>query len=143
MVKIKPALIILIVIVVVILAFTTYWQFFKDDSNKTKVGGSDYQAVFLTSGQVYFGQVADQNEQFVVLSDIYYLRVSQALQPPINEEEESTPQSQLSLIKLGRELHGPVDEMNINRDHILFIEDLRADSKVVEAIKDHKDRLEN
>jgi len=41
----------------------------------------------------------------------------------------------LQLIKLGKELHGPKDQMVLNRDHILFIEELSSDSKVVKSIE--------
>ena len=47
----------------------------------------------------------------------------------------ATAAAQISLIKLGNELHGPTDEMRITRSHILFIEDLKNDSAVVLAIK--------
>ena len=44
----------------------------------------------------------------------------------------------VSLVKLGDELHGPADKMEINRDQILFIEDLKPNSQVVMAIKNYK-----
>ena len=90
-----------------------------------------YQAVFLTNNQVYFGKLAKQNSQYPVLTDIYYLRVTQPLQP-------SDPNPNINLVKLGDELHGPIDKMEINREQILFIEDLKPDSQVVRAIKDYK-----
>ena len=93
-------------------------------------GMATYQAVFLTNNQVYFGKLAKQNSQYPVLTDIYYLRVTQPLQP-------SQPNPNISLIKLGDELHGPADKMEINRDQILFVEDLKSDSQVVRAIKDY------
>ncbi len=104
---------------------------------------SDYQAVFLTNGQVYFGKVANSESTYVTLNDIFYLQV---VQPPLQgtaQESEAAiaaqeQQPQISLVKLGNELHGPVDEMHINRDHILFFEDLKADGQVVTAIKDYK-----
>lgn len=40
-----------------------------------------------------------------------------------------------SLVKLGNELHGPEDKMSINLSQVLFVEDLKVDSKVVEAIR--------
>lgn len=147
--KIKTPIIIAIsVIVIALLALGAYWQFFRNKSEVETARASEYQAVFLTSGQVYFGKVKNQNHQFVTLSDIYYLKVSDNLQPPASGEtgtdintNQTNQQSGLSLIKLGHELHGPVDQMEINRDQILFIEDLRPDSRVVEAIKDYQDRL--
>ncbi len=135
--KIKvPLLIVGSLVILALLVFGVYWQFFKNKPVTEK-----YQAVFLTSGQVYFGKVDHKTGKYVVLSDIFYLRVNQALQPPKEGEESAANQPNLSLIKLGNELHGPVDKMEINRDQILFIEDLKDDSRVVEAIKDYKKKL--
>ncbi len=97
---------------------------------------SGYQAVFLINGQVYFGRLASQGSQFPVLTDVYYLQVSQPLQPV--EEGAPAANPDISLVKLGGELHGPTDEMKINRDQILLIEDLKTDSNVVRAIAEYK-----
>lgn len=98
-----------------------------------------YQAVFLSNGQVYFGKVTNENGGTVKVSDVYYLRVQRQVQPQ-PEGEEAAQQPQVQLIKLGNELHGPQDEMRINRDHILFVEDMKDDGRVVKAIKAHKER---
>ncbi len=92
---------------------------------------------------MYFGRVQRAAAPYVVVTDIYYLQQRQQLQQPQVAEEgkkgkETPPQAtepELTLVKLGQELHAPEDRMEINRDHILFIEDLRNDGKVVEAIK--------
>lgn len=97
----------------------------------TESASSQWQAVFLSNGQVYFGKVADEDAQLITLRDIYYLQVQ-------SETAAATPdpnQPQVSLVKLGNELHGPVDAMRINRDHVLFIETMKNDAKVVEAIE--------
>ena len=94
-----------------------------------------WQAVFLDNGQVYFGHVTSITSKTVVLKDIYYLQVVN--QPLQRSQEPGTVQEQeqrLTLIKLGNEIHGPYDEMNINRDRILIIENLKNDSRVVTAI---------
>lgn len=93
----------------------------------------EWQAVFLDNGQVYFGKTCRENNETVLLKDIYYLQVTKGLQPA----EGATNQSEVSLVKLGNELHGPEDEMRINRDHILFIEDLKPEGKVVLAIESY------
>ena len=43
-----------------------------------------------------------------------------------------------TLAKLGSEVHGPEDKMQINKDHVLFIEDLKDDSTVVKSIRQGK-----
>lgn len=92
-----------------------------------------WQAVFLSNGQVYFGHVVRNNKEEVHLQDIYYLQIKQTLQQG-EESGELENKGGLSLVKLGNELHGPEDMMYINRDQIMFLENLREDSKVVQAI---------
>ena len=95
-----------------------------------------YQAVFLSNGQVYFGKVMDANSQTLVLEDIYYLRSAQNLQTSNSTTTDKTTEADnFSLVKLGGEIHGPEDRMSINLSQVLFVEDLKYDSKVVEAIR--------
>ena len=110
--------------------------FASDESEKKVSKGevSDYWAVFLANGQVYFGKLSQEESQYPVLKDVFYLRVQKRLQPP---EEEETVKQETQLIKLGEELHGPVDEIKINRDQILFIEQMKIDSRVVQGIKQY------
>lgn len=93
-----------------------------------------YQAVFLSNNQVYFGKLYNANSSFPTLKEIYYLQVTQVLQP----KDPKSPAQQINLVKLGGELHGPEDAMRINKDHILFVEDLKSDSQVVAAIANYQ-----
>jgi len=100
-----------------------------------------YQAVFLDNGQVYFGKLSDTNKSYVVLEDIYYLQVNQAVQPEQVEEGQdpaaaADQQAQISLAKLGNELHGPEDVMYIQHSKIIFWENLKTDGQVTTAITD-------
>lgn len=97
----------------------------------------EWQAVFLTNGQVYFGKLEGLSGDFVKLEEIYYLQLAQAPQPSDQKEKQQQP-AQVSLVKLGNELHGPEDAMTINRNQILFVEDIKPESKVVEAIVRYK-----
>jgi hypothetical protein len=99
------------------------------------VESKQYQAVFLTNGQVYFGKVKNVEAKTVTLTDIYYLQSNQQ-NPQQGTAQQDQPQ--LSLVKLGNELHGPEDMMAINRDQILFWENLKDSGKVVQAIKENQ-----
>ena len=101
----------------------------------------DWQAIFLTNGQVYFGTIDKDTSSEIVLTDIYYLQVTQPLQRSADQENAGNQQNELALVKLGNELHGPTDYMRINKDHVLFIENLKVDSKVVEAIEQSREEL--
>jgi len=104
---------------------------------QNKAVSRGWYAVFLSNGQVYFGKIDKINKSDLVLSNIYYLQV---VTKPLQQSQETPSvnqaqtQQELTLAKLGNELHGPVDIMTINRDHILLTEELKEDSKVVTAI---------
>jgi hypothetical protein len=138
-------LVALIIVALVVLGVLFRDKLFGGDSGgaqSTQTGrASEYKAVFLTNGQVYFGKMQDEAEQYVTLTDIYYLQVTQ---PPLQgsqqagQQQQQQQQPQLSLVKLGQELHGPVDEMKINRDQILFFEDMKEDGRVMQAIREYQ-----
>ena len=94
-----------------------------------KVDKNKWQAVFLNNNQVYFGHMKNEGGGYIALTDIFYLRAAQ----PLQQGSQSEPQ--LSLVKLGSELHGPEDVMHIPKNVILFWENLKDDSQVVQAIR--------
>jgi hypothetical protein len=108
---------------------------------ESAVKKSQYQAVFLSSqdGQVYFGKLTSYNQQYYRLTDIFYVRVENKIQPEGQAQATSTAaQQSISLAKLGNELHGPEDEMFISKDKVLFWENLKDDGQVVKAISEYK-----
>jgi hypothetical protein len=110
----------------------------RTKSESDIVKSDQMQAVFLNGGQVYFGRVAELNKQFMQLRDIYYLRVEQQIQP-----DGQSQSNDISLVKLGCELHGPEDEMVINREHILFWENLKNDGQVARAVAQYIEEFPN
>ncbi len=106
------------------------------------IDGGKYQAVFLTNGQVYFGKLHTGNDSTVRLTDIFYLQTTEAAAADgTNPQETSTDaKSDVQLIKLGSEIHGPTDEMIISRDQVLFYENIKTDGTVAKSIdKYHTD----
>ena len=125
--------IILSVIVLLVLGFYGVKMLNHNEIMKG-VNSSEYQAVFLTNGQAYFGKITDISGNFLTIKNIYYLQAGQTAQPKDATSTSSTP---LSLVKLGSEIHGPEDQMNIARSQILFYENLKNNSQVVQAIQKH------
>lgn len=124
-----------------VLAAGVWWQFWPEGEEKKlglTVNSKTYQGVFLSNGQVYFGQITGLEEDYLKLTNIYYLRLRESLQTQgkIANEKEAD-QGEPTLVKFGTELHQPKDFMLINRDQILFIEELEANSKVAQAITDN------
>ena len=130
----SPVMWIVALVVVVLLALGAWFAWSKMGGDGGVKSGQ-YQAVFLTNGQVYFCKVSNINDSYVRCDDIFYLQVQQSVQP---DSKSKTDQSQVSLAKLGSELHGPEDTMHISRDQVLFWENLKNDGKVVQAINSYK-----
>jgi hypothetical protein len=103
-------------------AFIVKTEFFQ--KHKLLADPTTYQAVFLTSDQVYFGHLTNLDSQYPILEDTYYVQLG----------ENSN-----KVVKLGEnEPHGPQNHMVLNRDQILLWEDLRPDSQIIRAIQNIK-----
>lgn len=100
--------------------FLPYRIFPAIDKNK-------WQVVFLSNNQVYFGHLESVSREYWKLTNIYYLRAAQQIQPASGSQ-------QVNLVKLGSEIHGPEDEMYIPNSQISFWENLRDDSAIVRTI---------
>lgn len=123
-------------LVVLVIAVALSVAFAKDNSAKesTFVKRDKFQAVFLNGGQVYFGKITDLNSRNLRISNIYYLRVNQQVQP---DQANANNANDISLVKLGCELHGPEDSMVVNREQVIFWENLKSDGQVTKAIDEY------
>jgi len=131
-------LVVSVILVVMILCGLFSWGM---NSEASSVNTKEYQAVFLTNGQVYFGKLKVVNHQYLKLTDIYYLQVQQSSSSSSAASQlnsTSNSGSNVQLIKLGNELHGPEDQMSINREQVLFWENLKNNSKVTQAISNYQ-----
>lgn len=125
----KKILIIVAVLVILLGVFCIY----KRTHDLPSGLSGRWQAVFLDDGQVYFGRLSASNAHYAVLREVYYLKVTGALQQGEGNAGGISDKS-LNLIKLGGEAHGPENEMYIAKTKILFIENLKNDSNVLKAI---------
>jgi len=121
-------------VTLLVLAVVCYISFGAKTINSENkyVDGSKMQAIFLNGGQVYFGNITNLNNRYVRVNNIYYLRVNQQVQP----NQSTTTNNDVTLVKLGCELHGPEDEMLINREQVIFWENLKSDGQVAKAVQE-------
>jgi len=120
---IKSVLFWVVGLIAIFLAFNVFNV--NGDSHLPAVPSAKWQAVFLNNNQVYFGKLTDVSSSYVTLTDVYYLRTASDL-------EQATT---LNLIKLGGELHGPEDVINIPKTSMLFWENMKDTSRVVQTIQ--------
>ena len=89
---------------------------------------TEYQAVILTSGIVYFGKIDRLWTPYPELTDIFYVQA-------VRDQESG--QAANVLIKRGNELHAP-DRMVLNAENILMIEPVTPGSQVAARIAEQK-----
>lgn len=96
------------------------------DSLAAAIAPNEYQAVFLTNGQVYFGALTAPGGNFYYLRHVYYLASQASLQ--------SGHSAALVLRPIGTSVHAPQDLMIINQSQILFVENLNPAGKVARTL---------
>lgn len=121
---IKGGLLLALLILTVVVVIKISYEFVNRNPS---VDTNTYQAVFLDNNQIYFGQLSHLNSNFPVLNDVYYVQIT----------DESNKSGKV--VPLGdTEPHRPKNQMILNKDHILFIENLKSDSPVIKAIQNLK-----
>jgi len=104
------------------------------NAESKQVNSTEFQAIFLNNGQVYFGKLDSVNGSFFVLKNVYYLQ-----SPSTSSSSTSSSNNTYTLEKLGvNELHAPEDQMVINRSQVTFWENLKSSGKVVQAIQQYQ-----
>jgi hypothetical protein len=134
-----------LLVVVALLIAAVAWLIYSASptSEYTYVDPSKLQAVFLNTGQVYFGNVQVLNNDYLVLTNVYYLQNNSSS----TSSTSSSSNQNVSLVKLGCELHMPYDRMVINTSEVTFWENLQAGGQVAKAVasyqKDHPNGQQN
>lgn len=119
--------------VLLIAAITCGFLVFQSGASGS-IDGSKYQAVFLSNGQVYFGKLSVKNGEYLQLNKIFYLQTKDTTDKSQNPQNTDSTDTNVQLIKLGSEVHGPDDEMIISKSQVLFFENLKTDGTVTKSI---------
>lgn len=113
-------------IVVILLGGGAWWY----SSHKTVSLTTPYQAVLLTNGSAYFGQLEGLGTPYPVLRDVFYVQSSQ------NAETKAVSNI---LVKRGKEWHSP-DRMILNANMIVLVEPVSPTSRVAQLIAQAKNQ---
>lgn len=115
-----------VILIVAVIALTAVGNGKTEDKY---IDTNKLQAVFLNTGQVYFGNIKTLNSKYFVVTNIYYLQTAGS-----STGSTSTANSSVSLVKLGCELHQPYDQMVINSSQVTFWENLQDNGQVAKAV---------
>ncbi len=93
------------------------------------IDSAKFQVVYLTNGQAYFGKLQNTNGDFLIMQSPY---ITQSV---ANSDNETSTDTQTTLLKVTDQLYGPDDSIAIKASQVTFWQNLRDDSKVSQAIK--------
>lgn len=94
-------------------------------------GPSPYTAVYMTTGDVYFGKFSSFPKPR--MTDVWFLQRSAG--------QDNQPQ--YGIVPFGNAFWGPVNEVNLNANQILFWASLRNDSQVVKVLQNPSSAQQN
>ena len=124
---------VLLGVALLLVAVALYAGLANPGSESKEINSKEYQAVFLSNGQVYFGKITDLNNKYLVLKSVFYIENNTS-----SSDATQTQNSNYTLRKLGTtELHAPQDKMVVNRDTVTFWENLKDSSQVVTKINEY------
>jgi len=124
------AVVLIAAVVILLVALIALVAFGGPKDEDSYVDTNKLQAVFLNTGQVYFGNIKSLNNKYYVLTNIYYLQTSGGS----SSASTSSANSSVTLVKLGCELHEPYDQMVINSQQVTFWENLQTNGQVAKAV---------
>jgi len=91
---------------------------------------SEFQAVLLDNGQVFFGKIEGADTGFPVLTNVYYIQ---------NKVDPQTKAVTNILVRRGKEWHSP-DRMVLNSRHVILMEPVGNNSQVAKLIAENEQR---
>ncbi|MBI4090415.1 MAG: hypothetical protein HY422_00120 [Candidatus Komeilibacteria bacterium] len=94
-----------------------------------------YHAVFLNTGQVYFGTIQSEDASNLVLSNVFYIQTIDRTIPPTEEGGVTSTVPQQQLVMKGDEPYAPSNTIRINRSQIVVVEDLTEQSQILQQIR--------
>lgn len=126
---------IVFILAILVVGATVYFLFFRTKSVAVDPKAKDWYAIKLVDGEIFYGQVQDVKADPVVIENVYY-NYDQAKESGATKDQSKVVEEtgNLRLVKRGKETHGPDGSMNVIRAQVLYMEALKSDSKVLQAI---------
>ncbi len=94
----------------------------KPPTAADQIDRAAYQVVFMSTGQAFYGKLTIADAETYLMADVYYLVTNETGQPG-------------RLVKRGAEVFGPREPMVILARQVLFFENLRDDSELMNGIR--------
>lgn len=108
-------------------------------SSTPPIDTSKYQAVFFTTGQVYFGKLSNINADYMQLTGVFYAQTNSATSKDNTDTktEQPTNSNDIQLIPLSEASYGPENKITIAKAQVMFYENLKSDSQAAKLIQQY------
>jgi hypothetical protein len=132
-------------LIVVILVVGTAYFLIKSKNTATQTADNvvaaknlnPWYAVKLTDGEIVFGKIEKLNEDPLTINPVYYNYDQKKAQ--LDKATTTMPETgDLRLVRRGGETHGPDGSLKVFRSQVVYMENLRADSKVLKVILENE-----
>ena len=139
--KIIKRIVLGVLVFMILVALDANYKFTATLQTGNKANGK-WQAVFLTNDQVYFGHLSQYGMNYWKLDDAHYIKVAKASVDAIPDAKNSKPnqdqqpqmENRATLMKVSQDVHQPEGTLYIPKEHILFWQDLQANSNVAQTL---------
>lgn len=136
----KPLIVLVLIALFVGGVYVAYKNFIPRETPPAKGTATffepKYYGVFLDTNDVYFGKLSNKDSASVTLDDAFYLKVTQTSQKTKDGKVVNVPN--INLVKLGMEIYKPKGTIEIQRNHIVSLQELAPDSEVIKIMKNHQ-----
>jgi hypothetical protein len=128
----------------VIAGTASYFLYFREGAVLKPSGDySEYSAVALTSNELFFGRITKQNDQEIVLEDVYFFTfVSENGQTSTGSNAANANENlRPTLIDTAAsDSIAPTTTYVLNRDQVKYTYPLKGDSTVVKTVNEYKNK---
>jgi hypothetical protein len=126
---------IVFILAILVVGATVYGLFFRPKGAGQRLKDENWYAVKLVNGEVIYGQILDIKADPVAMTNVYYnYDQAQSTGPAKDQTKTIGENGNLRLVKRGKETQGGNGSMNVVRGQVLYMEPLKSDSKVLQAI---------
>lgn len=134
----KRIIIPIAIILVLALAGVGGWLLWSRSQNMdSAINKDEYQAVFLTNGQVYLGKLASYNSTYFQLTDAFIVATPTTAKPATTAADASANSNDTQLVKITSGVLAPHDAMFVVRSQVLYYENLQPNGKAAKLIKQY------
>lgn len=129
----------LVIVILVVIVGIGGWMLWSLSQNKdSAINKNEYQAVFLTNGQVYVGNLAPYNDTYFQVTNVFVAASITSKSSTTSQDASANANDTTQLAKITSGALAPHDAIYVMRNQVLYFENLQPNGKAAQLIKQYK-----